>query len=66
MTDPPVTQFRDLLRLLSESQVEFVVVGGVAAFRNRIFDVELDEPLYFGRKGHVHDNGSMHLTQFPP
>src|SRR5438105_4210032 len=32
MTTPPQTEFRKVLALLSASGVEFIVVGGVAAF----------------------------------
>lgn len=44
-----MTQFRDLLRVLSETGVEFVVVGGVAAFAHGAARVTLDLDLVYRR-----------------
>ena len=44
-----MTQFRELLRLLSESRVEFIIVGGVAAFAHGASRVTLDLDVVYRR-----------------
>lgn len=44
-----MTQFRDLLRVLSAAGAEFIVVGGVAAFAHGVARVTLDLDLVYRR-----------------
>jgi len=49
MTDPTPKGFRPLLRLLSESGVEYIVVGGVAAFAHGSPRVTFDLDVVYSR-----------------
>lgn len=49
MDNPTVTRFRDLLHLLAQARVEFIVVGGVAAFAHGAARVTTDLDIVYRR-----------------